>query len=217
MKRKENETPRQLTEQEEKRTAKVEAMLSELEQKGYRRQTVTISVLKANIYAILWLVPFAVLFIGLYNALGCKSGSELDNISGLMIFVIILVALVFVHEGLHGITFASFAPHHFQSIEFGVIWKYLTPYCCCTEPVSRPGYVLSAFMPCLVLGIVPCVVSLCTGSVFLLVTGLIMISGAGGDLTIIAKVLAFRTGGKEALFVDHPTGIGFIAMVKDAH
>ena len=214
MKEKKQAAPRELTEREQKRAARVEALLTALEREGYRRQTVTIGVLKANILAILWILPFAAIFIGAYNALGNKPGAAFDGLIGVTAFVITLIVLIFVHEGLHGVTFAAFAPHHFKSIEFGVMWKYLTPYCSCMEPVSRTAFMVSAFMPCLVLGIIPCVVSLFTGSVFLLVTGLLMISGAGGDLTIIVKVLAFRTHGKEALFVDHPTGIGFIAMTR---
>ena len=215
MKHDRDEAPRRLTGREEKRAAKVEAVLTGLERQGYHRHVETIGIIKANICAILWVLPFAAIFIGLYHLLGCKPGAAFDSLIGLTAFVLVILALIFVHEGLHGVTFAFFAPHHFQSIEFGIIWKYLTPYCSCTEPVSRPAYVLSAFMPCLVLGILPCVISLITGSIFLLVVGLFMISGAGGDLTIIAKVLAFRTHKKEAVFMDHPTGIGFIAMVRE--
>ena len=215
MKRKKSEAPRLLTEREQKRTARVEALLAELERQGYHRKDLVVDIRKAYVGAILWVVPFAVLFIGLYNLLGCRPYAELDGLLGLTAFILLSFALIFVHEALHGVTFAAFAPHRFRNIEFGVIWKYMTPYCTCLEPLHRFGYFLALLMPFLVLGLLPCVISLFTGSIVCMIIGLLMISGAGGDLTILAKLLSFPTKGKEVLYVDHPTECGSIVMVRD--
>lgn len=60
--------------------------------------------------------------------------------------------LTVVHELIHGITWGIFAEKHFQSINFGVIWKMLTLYCHCSVPLKKWQYVLGAAMPTLVLG-----------------------------------------------------------------
>jgi hypothetical protein len=41
-----------------------------------------------------------------------------------------------------------------------------------------------------------------------------MIFGGGGDFLIILKMLLYRSGGKEAVFYDHPTECGFVVFEK---
>ncbi len=91
---------------------------------------------------------------------------------------------VVAHELLHGISWAFFCKNGFRSIRFGFMWKSLTPYCHCKEPLSLNPYLFGALVPGLVLGLFPAVFSLFNGSQVWLHWGLIFILSAGGDLLI---------------------------------
>jgi hypothetical protein len=67
---------------------------------------------------------------------------------------IVLIALtigIILHE-LHGITWAKYTKDGFKSIRFGVLWKFLTPYCHCKEPLVK-HYIIGGIMPAIVLGL----------------------------------------------------------------
>ena len=206
---------RELTEKEKKRAAKVAETRAEMEKAGWKAQDVTLSVVRANVYALLWLIPFAAVFIALFILMGHTYDIESERIESLLLLPVEMIAAIFVHEGLHGLTWGMFASQHFKSIEFGFIKEMATPYCSCTEPLKRGVYLLGAFMPCLLLGLVPCVAAVFSGQVFMLAFGLIMIGGAGGDLTIMLKMLTFKENKREVLYLDHPTECGFIALTRE--
>ena len=85
------------------------------------------------------------------------------------------LVLIVVHEGIHGITWGLCAPSKFKTIEFGFIAEKCIPYCTCGEPLKKTQFILGAFMPCLVLGIIPCIVAVYLNSVLLLILGILMI------------------------------------------
>ena len=206
---------RELTEKEKKRAAKVAETRAEMEKAGWKAQEVTLSVVRANVYALLWLIPFAVLFIALFVMMGHRFHWDPEEFASLLLFAAAMMISIFVHEELHGLTWGMFASQHFKSIEFGFIKEMATPYCSCTEPLRRGSYLLGAFMPCLLLGLVPCVAAVFSRQVFMLAFGLIMIGGAGGDLTIMLKMLTFKENKREVLYLDHPTECGFIALTRE--
>ena len=70
-------------------------------------------------------------------------------------FILVIVGIV-VHELIHGLTWACYAKRGWKSISFGVMWKLLTPYCHCDEPMHISGYMMGAMMPCIILGCHPC-------------------------------------------------------------
>lgn len=99
----------------------------------------------------------------------------------------------------------------FRHVSFGVLWKYATPYCHYSEPMSRDRYIAGAMMPCLILGIIPAVASLFNGNIFWLAFGIIYISGAAGDLWMTWLMLKEP---KDAMFLDHPSEAGFYVIEK---
>ena len=68
-------------------------------------------------------------------------------------------------------------------------------------------------MPCLVLGVIPCVISWFNHNVLFLLMGVFMIMGAGGDLLICKMILDKKTK-RPALYLDHPTDVGLAMFVK---
>lgn len=204
--------PRKLTEKEQRRVEKVNETTAQMQQNGFERNDVTISGLSANVMAFAWLIPFAVLFVWWYIA---KNGTDFYfTLPAYFVFMILLILAIVAHELIHGLVWGLCAPGGFHSIEFGFIKEMCIPYCTCLEPLKKSDYILGSLMPGLVLGFIPSVVSVFSASPLLLFFGLLMISGAGGDLTIIVKMLAYKSQTKKVILLDHPTECGFIVFEK---
>lgn len=146
---------RKLTPAEQKRKEQFALVCEEMERQGYRKTDLTIGVVKANLLALIVMLPFAVLsgavVLSSYS-LRSMIKSPITSLVLLFLFLALLL-LTAVHEGIHALTWAMFGKDYWKSIRFGVIWKALTPYCTCLRPAKRGQYILGAAMPTLVLGI----------------------------------------------------------------
>lgn len=209
---------RELSAAEKRRLANFNLISEELLEQRYRKTDLTCSVVKANtdgiLYGLLVSIPFIVIYV-LLNVKQLKQAFHVVDsfFSRFAVFWIILLILIVVHELIHGITWSRFTQNGFKDIEFGVIWKMLTPYCTCKEPLKKVPYILGTAMPCIVLGILPCIISWFTHSGWLLGIGVLMILSAGGDLLIIAMILKNKASAS-ALYLDHPTEVGLIVFEK---
>ena len=99
-----------------------------------------------------------------------------------IIFTFIGIAL---HELIHGLTWALFVKERLRAIKFGVLWKYLTPYCHCKGHLKVKHYIAGAIMPAVVLGIIPTLWAFTTGNIMLFFLGIYFIVAASGDFLII--------------------------------
>lgn len=193
---------------------------------GYQVVESTISIVKANVMAILIAGPIAFIafvIFQLLNGMGrgghviIASTSESIGINlfmllgGYILFLVVMLALIVIHEGLHGLGWSMFCKDGWKSIRFGVIWKYVTPYCHCKESLSFGAYLFGGLLPFLVLGVGFWIVALILGSKIVLFISLFNILAAGGDLTIALMLLKYR----KAKIYDHPTACGFVAFVKE--
>ena len=137
---------------------------------------VAIDIVKANIFAVVIMVIAAIVFLVPFFWIWKDKGGtrDVDNIVGgyqptsellggfgdwSITFILVIVGIV-VHELIHGLTWACYAKSGWKSISFGVMWKLLTPYCHCDEPMHIPGYMMGAMMPCIVLGVIPAIAAL---------------------------------------------------------
>ena len=193
------------------------AWREEMERQGYRKTDLTIGVVKANLLALIVMLPFAVLsgavVLSSYS-LRSMIKSPITSLVLLFLFLALLL-LTAVHEGIHALTWAMFGKDYWKSIRFGVIWKALTPYCTCLRPVKRGQYILGAAMPTLVLGIGLTAAAALTGSFSVFILAIAMIFGGGGDFTIILKMLLHRQQGRDAVYYDHPYECGVVIFEKD--
>jgi len=176
---------------------------------GRKRRKVAIDLLKANVFAIVimvvacvvLIVPFFFLWKGkrpIENLLG-------DGVTWIIFFVVMILGIV-VHEVIHGITWSFYAKRGWKSISFGVIWKYLTPYCHCDEPMHIRPYQVACLMPCFVLGVIPAIIALFIGSFPLLLWAIFFIAAAAGDIWM-AWLLTKEN--PDSLVLDHPSEAGF--------
>lgn len=205
---------RALTAAEQRRKERFEALKTDLERQGYTAKDLTIGVVKANILAIVVMLPFiAAIFIA-YVWVNDTLGDEL-SLPELLLLLVSFLVLVVIHELIHGLVWGCCAPSRFKAIEFGVVWAALTPYCTCGEPLKKWQYLLGSAMPTLVLGFGLGAVAVCAGQRFLLYLALLMTLGGGGDFCIIWKLLGYRPRG-EVVYCDHPCECGLVAFERPA-
>ncbi len=209
----EKEKKRRLSEKEKKRKEEFDQLCDEMEERGYQKKELLVSVTKANIYACI--MAFPVFGIGFYLFYK-HNGISAFGLSGYwsIFLTVTMLVLIVVHELIHGITWSIFSKNHFRDIDFGIMKEYMTPYCVCKAPLEKGPYLLGCLMPLILLGILPSIVAIFSGSFFLLLNGLIMIISAGGDIMIAAKLLAHKTDKKELLCLDHPTLAGLVVFEK---
>ena len=206
---------RKLTPAEQKRKAAFEATCAEMARAGYRQKDFLIGVLQANTLSLLVMLPFLALAAWAYAPFIAAGGSFFLDGQFFLLFLAILVLLV-VHECIHGLTWSLFAPNHFASISFGVIWKALTPYCTCSAPLRRWQYALGTAMPTLVLGAGLTIAAAALHQNWLFLLAEIMILGGGGDFLILLRLFRYRPSSPDVLCLDHPYECGFVAFEKAA-
>ena len=202
---------KELSPKEKVRVEKFNEIVDELKKKGYKRRDLTISLKTANTQGMLFPLPFAVLYL-ILNFLVLRNPWKGYN--GI-IFILLVVGLIVVHEIIHGITWAIFAKHHFKDIEFGFVAKEITPYCYCRSSLKKYQYITGSIMPFLTLGIIISTVALfIPNNATLLLVGIIMMFGAGGDLSIIYLLLKNKSKSKDVLYMDHPVDCGVVMFEK---
>ena len=177
---------------------------------GYERALKIIDIVKANETGLKLLLPvvliYALPFYLLWkDTMSLKemldAGSWLNILKWTLIFIVGIAA----HELVHGITWAIFAKRGFRSIRFGVMWKMLTPYCHCKEPLKISHYITGAITPFIFVGLLPAVYGIITGSTGWLFFGIFFTVGAIGDFLIIDLL---RKENKNDYALDHPSKAG---------
>ena len=210
-----SEKNRKLSAKEQRRLNVFEETCERLSQQGYKRNDLTISIVKANLFVFLLAIPVVAIGILLFvwkNPISLLT----PNPRGSLLFIVLFIVLIVAHELIHGLTWSLYAEHHFKDIEFGFMKELLTPYCTCTTPLPKKHYILGALMPCIVLGIIPTAIGILLGSYLLFWIGIVMILSAGGDIMIVWKVMKFKKQdeSKEILIYDHPTQAGSVIFEK---
>ncbi len=210
------ESKRKLSKAEEERKIKLEELRSSLVSQGYEEKDLTISVVYANVMALVLTLPIVIIFLVLFTIRNIELMMNLGtrSIIDAVLSIVCVLVLVVVHELIHGATFAIFAKSHWKAISFGYIAEYMTPYCCCNEPLLKWQYALGAIMPTVLLGIIPLIIAVFTGSLFLFGVGALMTMAGGGDLTIVCKLLARKEGGRECIYLDHPYKVGLVCFER---
>ena len=69
-------------------------------------------------------------------------------------------------------------------------------------------------MPCIILGIIPSIISIFFSIDFLLIFSSLQIGFAGGDLLINVLIIKNKSKKNEQLYFDHPTEVGVVLFDK---
>lgn len=165
------------------------------------------SMLRANLIALVIGIPVAIvqlsLFVLFHGAIELKLTS--DGFPNALLFFVMLVVSVVLHEFIHGLTWKLFANTASTTITYGVQWKTLTPYAHVNEPLAINVYRIGGFMPGFLLGIMPYLLSLLLSDTTLLVFGVIHTFAAGGDWIILWSLRDLTRGTRVE---DHPSRSG---------
>lgn len=211
--RDEKEKSRELTPAEEKRLLRFEELSDRLIGQGYRRVELTVSIVKANIFAVVLLIPLLIAGGGLFFLRNQSMSGGLGKMNPLL-FAALFFAMIVVHELIHGLSWSLFAENHWKDIEFGFMKQYLTPYCTCGVPLKKGSYIFGALTPLVLLGILPMIAGILTNSLGLLLLGVIMADAAAGDILIVWKILRYRSEAGTIVYIDHPTQAGGVIFEK---
>lgn len=158
---------------------------------------------KANVLALIFALPAAVVQItGFYLAHGLQAFAPESNIAPLGVVV---VAGIFVHELIHGLSWALLGKKPYSAIKYGFMWKTLTPYAHINEPLGVNAYRWGAFIPGLLLGILPWIIAMLTGNGDLFWFSLLHATASSGDWLVLWIIRNVKPG---SLVEDHPTNAG---------
>ncbi len=208
------EKERKLTQAEARRKERFEKISDDLIGEGFIRQDLIIDIVKANIGALVVMMPFIIVMGVLYYTANMHKIIGSFSLSSYMMFLGLFLFLIIAHELIHGITWSIFTPNHMKDIEFGVIWSAVTPYCTCGQPLSKKQFIIGAAMPTLILGFGLGIVSIMTGQLMMFLLAEALILGGGGDFLIIIKLLRFNSDRKEQLYYDHPYECGLVVFER---
>ena len=160
-------------------------------------------------YSLVFLIPVLLVFylpfsiIWGYN-IKLDSFRMIISEHGLLFFGL-LVSGIFLHELVHGLTWALFTKKGFRSISFGFNRKAFSPYCHCKEVLKIGHYRKGTIMPGIITGILPSFAGLVSGNLMILLLGLIFTMAAGSDFLFIWLL---RKETKDSLVLDHPDELG---------
>ncbi len=177
---------------------------------GYEKVLKIIDIVKANNIGLKLLIP-TILIYGLpfyliwKDSISFKDMFSADSGWVFLKWLTIFLAGIVAHELVHGITWALYAKKGFRSIKFGILWKYITPYCHCKEPLQIRHYLIGAITPFIFVGLLPAVYAIITGSINWLLFGIFYTVGAVGDFLIIKLLLP---GKRNDYALDHPSEAG---------
>ncbi len=167
------------------------------------KRDISVSMTQANIIVLFIGIPVAILQFILFEYLHPAENLELTW--NFLLFLAVVFTGIILHEFIHGITWMGFGRKPFSAIKFGFQWKTLTPYAHLKEPVDVNSYRIGAFMPGLIVGIIPFILSLILGNGNLLWFSIIHTTAAGGDWLILWTL---RNVNSKALVEDHPSRAG---------
>ncbi len=177
---------------------------------GYIEEQCIITVIRINFQALLYAIPWIVIMFSLSVAFNGEMEFEISGLPFLFLLIAMILSIP-IHEFLHGLGWYLSCKNGWKSIVYGIMWKLLTPYCHCKEPLSWRKYIVGGLLPFMVLGTGISVLGIILNSGILLLLGAYNIIAAGGDLVIGAKTLKYRDG----ILLDHPSECGFIAFRDD--
>ena len=173
---------------------------------GYIMEKRTVSILAANIWALVVMVAMGFVgFVLIYKFYAPLRYSL--YMSGPLILAFLLGIVV--HELIHGLTWMWVTHSSFKHLRFGLMTGAV--YCHIDVPMRKRAYMAGALMPLILLGLLPYLVSFFIGSLWLMLFGTVLSSAAMGDVMIVWVI---RHESPDTLVYDHPSEAGCLVYRK---
>ena len=181
-----------------------------LQELGYKTHEQSISRRKANkasgvilLFSCIMLCVMFLCFLDFSNFLNA------DYLQSLLIGCVLLLPSVVLsfplHDFIHGITWGILGKD-LKSIHFCRI--KLNPACYYARPLPESFYIAGVLMPCILLGLFPCIMSIAFQNVVLLILGIAGLSGARSDIASFLVIL-FSASSKKMMVIGKPNDHGF--------
>ncbi len=122
----------------------------------------------------------------------------------------VVVVSIGIHEGIHALAMWKVAGVPWSDIGGGVDWSVLTPYVHTSQVMTAGAYRVVALSPGVLLGFLPAVIGIGTGSILLTLYGALFSGAAGGDLLSVWRL---RGVPSEAWIQDAGEGCGCEVVV----
>jgi len=176
------------------------------------------SILKANLAALVYPLPLAILYIAAFlAAIQLKTniaagfffsfgGSPAILLLYMLLYFAGFFLLVVMHEIIHSLFFLRGCEQGRKSIVFGV--KYATPYCHCKEVLTASIYRQSLMAPLWAICLPLAAISFVTCNTLIFLITLSMIFGSGGDMAVFWMIRKFP--GKNTFVWDMDDEVGCI-------
>jgi hypothetical protein len=177
--------------------------------KYHGKKAIIIGTTELKRFAIIFLalvfIGFFIPFYFIWDYQSLRIGFTLF----LKYLLLLLVPIIIVHEGLHGIIWAISAPSGFRTIKFGFNMVMLSPYTHCNEPLKKWKYIAGAMAPFIITGIIPAIYAFLAGNGFWLFLAAFCTWSSAGD--ILSCCHAFKADAN-AYILDHPDNLGFYVI-----
>jgi hypothetical protein len=172
-------------------------------------EEVTFDGPRLTVTLLAMIIPFYIIGDRLFHFLWLHHAPVISLVFPWWIKAISILFAIIVHELIHGLIFARYAPHGFRSVTFGFNAKIGAFYCHCKEPVRVKHYRRAGIAPLIILGLIPLVTGFLTGVSWFKTFGLLLTIGGFGDLLVFIKLLKID---RNLLILDHPDKLGFIVI-----
>ncbi|MEF7556356.1 DUF3267 domain-containing protein [Bacillus thuringiensis] len=163
--------------------------------------TVTISMVKLNIYAFLIIFALAIGISFLHAFLSGGVQFEVTLLT-MFLFIIAMLVIVCIHEAIHLIGFRYIGGVPWSELKWGVNWKLGVAYAHSKQAITVKQMKKVLMLPFLPTGILPIVVGIATNMPSISFLGILLTAGCMGDIALYQKVSKFPD---DALVQDHPS------------
>ena len=175
-----------------------------------RKRDVSIPMGDASAQAFIIALPMAVIQLIVFALLHGLLFSRKDAYVNL--FTVMLFFGIFLHEAIHLIAWLLSTGKPMSAFKMGFYWKALTPYAHCREIMDIHSYRIGSVAPGIVLGILPWLISLITGSHLLCLYGVLYTAAASGDFLALWLLRFVKAG---TLVEDHPSKLGCYVIERE--
>ncbi len=180
------------------------------ENSGQAHEDHSVSMLRANIGALVLVAPPVALLTTLFIGIHGLPALYLPLVdASLTVCAALLISGIVAHEVLHAIAWKVAASPPKGAVRLGFQWKTFTPYAHCSVAMTARAYRIGAVAPGIALGLVPMIVALVFGWGGWMNYGILFTMAAGGDALII-WLLRGVPGGR--MVIDHPSRAGCLLL-----
>ena len=160
----------------------------------YEQEKYVLNMIWFTIFSLIILVSFTLMFgIPFYNTWKINNNENIFpiiiNTNYRIIFLIICILGLFIHELIHGFFWGLFVINKFKGIKIYFHKKYYTFVCECKNVLNKRQFIIGTIMPMIILGFIPLVLSFIFLNRQMFIFGILYTAAAGGDILIIFKIL----------------------------